>query len=152
MISRHRRVFRSLVVLVWVLNLLFFAESVPQELQEEANRSFGRDPTPFLIFLAVACSLGIAKLIAEIGLLLLRRWARPLFAAMLVAGVLAPFLVGVLPPDLARLANVNPPLAESISTLLSTLEGAIIALAYASPVRDLFVPTATEKAARVDSR
>jgi len=62
----------------------------PAEVQEAANRSFVRDPTPFRLFLGMACSLGVLKIAADIGLFFFKRWARPLFATLAVTGVFAP--------------------------------------------------------------
>jgi hypothetical protein len=116
--------------------------SVPTEIQAKANLSYARDPAPFRLFLAVACTLGALKIAAEIGLFFFRRWARPLFATMALASVLAPFLVAVLPPEV--LGASNPPLDQSIGALLSLADGAIIALAYGSPVASLFVRVAPD--------
>ena len=138
--GRYKTVFRGLVLAQWALTLLSLAGSVPPELQDRANQSFVSDPTPFHIFLGVACGLGVLKIVAAIGLLFFKRWARPLFAALAVLGVLAPFLVGVLP---AEFRVSDPPLAQSVAILLSMLDGAIVALAYAPGFRGLFRAGAT---------
>jgi hypothetical protein len=136
MSERWRMVFRSLVASEWLLSLITVGGSVPPGVQDAANQSFARNPRPFQFFLAIACSLGLLKIAAEIGLFLFKRWARPLFAALAVTGVLAPFLVAVLPHELAGIPN--RPLDQSLAVLLSMVDGAIIALAYGSPVAVLF--------------
>jgi len=147
--ARWRTVFRSLVASEWLLSLINVGGSVPAGIQDAANQSFARDPRPFQFFLAVACSLGLLKIGAEIGLFLFKRWTRPLFAAVAIAGVLAPFAVAVLPQELAGIPN--RPLDQSLAILLSMADGAIIALAYGSPVAVLFARGASRVAPSVES-
>jgi len=136
--GRCKTLLRSLVVAEWVLNLLLaVGGSVPQELQDIANQTYAKDPRPFLLFLAVACSLGLLKIVAQIGLFSFKNWARPLFTLLAISGLAIPFVVAVLPSGLADIPN--PPLAKSLAVLLCMIDGAIIALAYASPVKALFV-------------
>jgi len=136
--GRWKTVLRSLLLAEWVLVLVLgVGGSVPQELQGIANQTYAKDPRPFHLFLAIACSLGLLKIIAQIGLFLFKRWARPLFTIIAISAVIVPFAVMVLPPGLTGMPN--PPLAESLAVLLSMMDGAIVALAYASPVGALFV-------------
>jgi hypothetical protein len=69
-----------------------------------------------------------AATIACIGLLLFRHWARPLFVAVT--------LFGLMPWDGA---TVYPPLEYLFVHLEFVFAGAIIAAAYWSPVKDSFV-------------
>src|SRR5712691_9126221 len=103
--TRFKAVFRGLVLGEWALNLAFLAATVPPEVQDRANQSFARDARPFLLFLGIACSLGLLKIAAEVGLFWFKRWARPLFATTAILGILAPFAVAVLPPEVAGVTN-----------------------------------------------
>lgn len=148
--GRWKKVLRSLLVAECVVNLILgVAGSVPQGLQDTANGTYAKDPRPFHLFLAIACSLGLLKIVAQVALFMFKHWARPLFTILAIAGIVGPFVGTILPPELAGISN--PPFAQSMADLLSMMDGATIALIYASPVGALFVRAMPQTDPRVDN-
>jgi hypothetical protein len=82
-------------------------------------------------------SLGatVLSIISAVGLLLLGRWARPLFAACLVALLFSELLLG--------LPVLKTPFEYFADSLLAILAGSIIALAYWSDAANEFRAQAT---------
>lgn len=81
-------------------------------------------------------------LIAAVGLVLLQNWARHLFLALAVLGpVLAPFSGFI----------IQPPLDTLFASANLLLDGAVVALAYLSPIADNFKEASHAKRRRVSA-
>ena len=68
-------------------------------------------------------------IVASLGLVHFDSWARTLFLGMTTWSILAPVFYGI---------RVTAPLEIMLGGLITTLGGAILAIAYLSPVRDRF--------------
>lgn len=136
-----KRNFQTLVV---VQQLLVFAALaaqsatdgwLPPEMRgflgaEESLLDGGQDADAGLDALgALWWGLRLAALVASVGVVLFRPWARALFTAVGVAGALLPSVSGL---------YVDIGLTVMLGALAGLAEGMIIALMYFSPLRKMF--------------
>lgn len=82
---------------------------------------------------AIGMAFLVAFLLAAVGLLFFQNWGRHLFLALVVVGMIWDGLAGL---------GVSTPFENAFSRLQSLLDGAVLALAYLSPVRDCFASRA----------
>ena len=86
---------------------------------------------PYLVIFAQAIGI-VFWLVVFAGLWFFRRWARLLFAVLLgiavVYNVFRPYHPAVVPPDAAI----------TIAWFMAMLNGAIVAMSFLPPVRDMF--------------
>ena len=123
------RLFQLLVVLSVVLHFawLAFPAGNPSPEQQEALRWGGHGGVSLLQHPFVYVVLGAAKLVAAIGMVLFLSWGRWV-------------LTGLLAVSLAQLPfngiGVGLPYENLIGALTGLIDGAVLALAFASPLGD----------------
>jgi hypothetical protein len=78
---------------------------------------------------AVDIAFLVAWLLASVGLLFFQNWGRHLFLTLALLGMIDLALSGLV---------VYTPFEHAFSRFQSLLDGAVLALAYLSPVRDCF--------------
>ncbi len=113
-----------------------------QALPPDVERWLAGDGAPALIrwmegepraalFVALAIGVGFvaAYIAALIGLFFLKRWARTLYLAMFIGGVILLPLMG---------AAITTPVAALVDYLLAACTGAIVALLFVGPVQERF--------------
>ena len=137
---KNIRLFQVFVVLtsaayvVWFF-LPYWSSYLPDQEQRLADHNgYGADiPTHFLIYGTWFC----LWLIAALGLFFFQNWARHLFLALSLVGLaMAPFSGFV----------VQPPIDALFSTINLLLDGAILAMAYLSPLSVCFLTNVPNKA------
>ena len=130
------RAFRALVVAWMILYLWWF--SVPYGLHKQP--SYVQEATTFAgrgallpMTDGIAYPYALLALIASLGLLAIRNWARRLFVVLTALGLTLNLLVGV---------AVSGPFDSFLGSLLSICHGAVIAGAYSSNLRPRFATSA----------
>jgi hypothetical protein len=84
-----------------------------------------------VLFAALLIGIGFVAsyIVALIGLFFLKRWARTLYVALFIAGLILLPLMG---------AAITTPVAALVDYLLATCTGAIVALLFVGPVQERF--------------
>lgn len=107
---------------------------VPGGYSEELANAFAQEPDPWLLrdirwTMAIGISLLLATIVGLVGLFLLRRWGRAVSLYSTIAGLLLYLFSG---------PEVTSALERTLFEASALLWGAILALAYHSPVADRF--------------
>src|SRR6266404_8960094 len=131
-----RTKFRVLLVLSWVLLVLavtayFIASnSLPIELQRWLNDYNSSEQTRVPGYrLLIDLLYLIINIVVAAGLFFFRRWARTLYAPIIVFGLALLFTERV---------SIEPEWSRAVSILANIINGVILALIYCSPVRLMF--------------
>lgn len=135
MITQHR-VFQALVCIGCILQLfLFFVPATFWCSSPNFERLLSADGYGAVVSLTDELSGTLSVLtffgffIASIGLFFLRKWGRWLFVVLWIYGWVSSLLFGI---------RVSLPIQGFFGMALGTIDGAVLALAFISPIRDRF--------------
>lgn len=120
------RVLIALYLLCVVLAIVSHIATAPDLPESLAAYVAAQDATSWMTGIGGMVYLVLASM-STAGLLMFRRWARPLFAVVTLAGAL--------PWDGA---TIYPPLEYLFVNLEFMLAGAVVTLSYVAPVRERF--------------
>lgn len=123
------RLFQLLVLLSVVLHFAWIVlpGGNPSPEQQEALRWGGHGGVPLLQHPFVYVAMGAAKLVAAIGMVLFLSWGRWVLAGLLALSLAQLPFNGI---------GVALPYESLIGALTGLIDGAVLALAFASPLAD----------------
>jgi hypothetical protein len=127
------KAYQSLVVLSFLLGIALWAlpyipiSSAP-EVKELLNAN-GADALFYEIAFGIRKYLPAAMTIAAIGLFFFTWWGRWLFAACYIVGLVVTVIGGL---------TVSPALDSAVSLIVTLIDGAILGLAFLSPLSENF--------------
>lgn len=140
------RIFQTLIVAAWLLQLLAYLLPIPSWYSDSkfakvaAYDGYGSFLSFDIPLVATAPLWGF--LLATIGLFFFQNWGRYLYLALWLYGWTTTLLFGV---------RVALPAQGFLSMALGTLDGAILALAFLSPLRAAFSAVPPNPAVHTDS-
>ena len=134
-----RTALRALIVTEWlvlvtgVVCVLALELPLPAELQAYTDRQDELSSGPHRLWWIVAIPVLLGSILAFFGLWFFRRWARALYAILVVAGVIMAATDGPV---------AHHALAEVFAVVSSLVSGAILGVAYFAPIDGLQRTTA----------